>query len=64
MQVKKVSEQYIEMAVGTVKIYTFPMYVKDLVKISYVAVRGRDEEEGQFRECLIEKEYLLSNSIF
>ncbi len=49
--------KYIEMAVGTVKIYTFPMYVKDLVKISYVAVRGRDEEEGAVEIVLTEKTF-------
>ena len=70
MQVKKVSEQYIEMAVGTVKIYTFPMYVKDLVKISYVAVRGRDEEEGAVQRVLNRKrissikQYILDGNMF
>jgi len=70
MQVKKVSEQYVEMAVGTVKIYTFPMYVKDLVKISYVAVRGRDEEEGAVQRVLNRKrissikQYILDGNMF
>ena len=70
MQAKKVSEQYVEMAVGTVKIYTFPMYVKDLLKISYVAVRGRDEEEGAVQRVLNRKrissikQYILDGNMF
>lgn len=70
MQVKKVSEQYIQMVVGAVEIYTFPMQVKDLVKISYVAVRGRDEEEGAVQRVLNRKrissikQYILDGNMF
>lgn len=55
MQIKKVQERYIQMQMGTVEIYTFPLQVKDLVKISYVAVRGRDEEEGAVQRVLNRK---------
>lgn len=70
MQVKKVSEQYIQMVMGAVEIYTFPMQVKDLVKISYVAVRGRDEEEGAVQRVLNRKrissikQYILDGNMF
>ena len=70
MQVKKITEQYIEMTMGTVKIYTFPMQVKDLVKVSYVAVRGRDEEEGAVQRVLNRKrissikQYILDGNMF
>ena len=70
MQVKKVTEQYIQMVVGAVEIYTFPMQVKDLVKISYVAVRGRDEEEGAVQRVLNRKrissikQYILDGNMF
>ena len=55
---------------GTVEIYTFPLQVKDLVKISYVAVRGRDEEEGAVQRVLNRKriasikQYILDGNMF
>ncbi len=70
MQVKKVAEQYIEMQMEMIKIYTFPMRVEDLVKISYVAVRGRDEEEGAVQRVLNRKriasikQYILDGNMF
>ena len=70
MQIKKVQERYIQMQMGTVEIYTFPLQVKDLVKISYVAVRGRDEEEGAVQRVLNRKriasikQYILDGNMF
>lgn len=70
MEVKKITEAYIEMSMETNKIYTFPMKVKDLVKISYVAVRGRDEEEGAVQRVLNRKrissikQYVLDGNMF
>ncbi len=70
MQVKTVLRQYVEMKMEAIKIYTFPMKVKDLVKISYVAVRGRDEEEGAVQRVLNRKriasikQYVLDGNMF
>lgn len=70
MQVRKVNERYVEMVIGTIKIYTFPMQVRDLVKISYVAVRGRDKEEGAVQRVLNRKrisaikQYILDGNMF
>lgn len=70
MQEKKINERYVEMVIGTIKIYTFPMRVKDLVKISYVAVRGRDKEEGAVQRVLNRKrissikQYILEGNMF
>lgn len=70
MQVKTANEQYIKMVMGTVNIYTFPMRVEDLVKISYVAIRGRDEEEGAVQRVLNRKriasikQYILDGNMF
>lgn len=55
---------------GTLNIYSFPMKVKDLVKISYVAVRGRDDEEGAVQRVLNRKriaaikQYILDGNMF
>ena len=70
MQVRKIYEKYIAMTVGSIKLYTFSMRVKDLVKISYVAVRGRDEEEGAVQRVLNKKrissikQYILDGNMF
>lgn len=70
MEVRKLTEEYIEMSMETNKIYTFTMKVKDLVKISYVAVRGRDEEEGAVQRVLNRKrissikQYVLDGNMF
>lgn len=70
MNVKTLEENYVEMSVGKVKIYTFSMLVKDLVKISYVAVRGRDKEEGAVQRVLNKKrissikQYVLEGNMF
>ncbi len=70
MKVKMLEENFVEMCVGTIKIYTFPMLVKDLIKISYVAVRGRDKEEGAVQRVLNKKrissikQYVLEGNMF
>lgn len=70
MQVRKINQRYVEMEIGALKIYTFPMQVKDLVKISYVAVRGRDKEEGAVQRVLNRKrissikQYILDGNLF
>ena len=70
MQVKTVTARYVEMEMEAIRIYTFPMKVKDLVKISYVAVRGRDKEEGAVQRVLNRKrissikQYILDGNMF
>jgi len=52
------------------EVYTFPMKVKDVVEISYVAVRGRDDEEGAVQRVLSKrriksiKDFVLSDNMF
>jgi DGQHR domain-containing protein len=54
---------------GTV-VYTFQMKVKDVITLSYVAVRGKDKEEGAVQRPLNRKrisdikEYVLGGKIF
>ena len=63
-------ENYIMANIGGLDIYTFPMKVKDLVQISYVAVRGRDKEEGAVQRVLNRsrissiKQYVLDGNMF
>lgn len=70
MKVNKLEERFVKMSVGTIDIYTFPMTVNDLAKISYVAVRGRDKEEGAVQRVLNKKrissikQYVLDGSMF
>ena len=70
MKVKMLIQQSVEMDMEGIKIYTFPMKVKDLVKISYVAVRGRDNEEGAVQRVLNKKrissikQYVLDGNMF
>lgn len=67
---QKFSAPCIEVKLGEVTAYTFPMTVRELVYIYYVAVRGRDEEEGAVQRPLsarrIEsiKEYILEGNTF
>jgi DGQHR domain-containing protein len=67
---QKFSAPCIEVKLGEVSAYTFPMSVKDLVFIYYVAVRGRDDEEGAVQRPLsarrIEsiKDYILEGNTF
>lgn len=60
----------IEVSLDGVKAYTFPMEVKDLLQIYYVAVRGVDTEEGAVQRPLSPrrvqsiKEYILQGNTF
>ena len=64
------SENYVKSIIGEINIFTFPMKVKDLVQISYVAVRGRDKEEGAVQRVLNRsrissiKQYVLDGNMF
>lgn len=64
------SEKYVKTAIGNVEIYTFPMAVKELSQVSYVAVRGRDREEGAVQRVLNRariasiKQYVLDGNMF
>ena len=64
------SENYVKSIIGEINIFTFPMKVKDLVQLSYVAVRGRDKEEGAVQRVLNRsrissiKQYILDGNMF
>ena len=64
------TENYVKMQMGDTDIFTFPLQVKDLVKISYVAARGRDGEEGAVQRVLNRKriatikQYILDGNMF
>lgn len=51
-------------------VYTFPMNVKDLAYVSYVAVRGQDQEEGAVQRVLSRrrigaiKDFVLRGNMF
>lgn len=53
-----------------IPVYTFPMKVKDVVNIRYVAVRGRDQEEGAVQRVLSKrrissiKDFVLQGNMF
>lgn len=49
---KQFSAQCITVKLDDVTAYSFPMKVRDLVSIYYVAVRGEDEEEGAVQRPL------------
>lgn len=66
----KSKAKYVKICVEGIDVYTFPMNVKDVIEISYVAVRGRDSEEGAVQRVLnrkrIEsiKQYVLDGNLF
>lgn len=70
MSFRKASCKYIQMRMGVIDIYTFPIEVETLVEISYVAVRGRDKEQGAVQRVLNRKritaikEYILDGNMF
>ena len=53
-----------------IPVYTFPMKVKDVIDISYVAVRRRDSEEGAVQRVLNKKrigsikDFILAGNMF
>ncbi len=62
--------KYVSTEISGIKIYTLVMTVKDLANISYVAVRGKDNEEGAVQRLLNRqriasiKNYVLDNNLF
>ena len=53
-----------------ISVYTFQMKVKDVIEISYVAVRGRDDEKGSVQRILNKKrigsikDFVLAGNMF
>ena len=70
MKIPKLKVNFVEMDVEETQLYTFPMAVENLIKISYVAVRGRDREEGAVQRVLNKKrissikQYILNGNMF
>lgn len=62
--------KYVSTEISGIKIYTLVMTVKDLANISYVAIRGKDNEEGAVQRLLNRqriasiKNYVLDNNLF
>ncbi len=63
-------KDYLEVSLGEIKAYIFTMKVKDVLPIYYVAVRGRDEEEGAVQRVLNKRrivsirDFVLSGNMF
>ena len=70
MMSNTIDRKYIKMNVEGIDIYTFPFKIKDLITISYVAVRGRDREAGAVQRVLNKKridsikQYVLDGNLF
>jgi len=70
MPVKKIKVKSLKTKFGTLTLYTQSMKVKDVVHIFYVAVRGKDEEEGAVQRVLNRqrinsiKKYVLEGNNF
>lgn len=66
----KLRVQCIAAELGDVTAYTFPMKVKDVVNLHYVAVRGQDKEEGSVQRPLSKRriegivEYIIAGNNF
>ena len=62
--------KYVSTEISGIRIYTLVMTVKDLANISYVAVRGKDNEQGAVQRLLNRqriasiKNYVLDNNLF
>lgn len=62
--------KHIKTIISGIEIYTFSMTVSDLANISYVAVRGKDDEEGAVQRVLNKqriasiKRYVLDGNMF
>lgn len=69
-QVKIYKTESLQTAFNGINVYTQPMKVKDILLIAYVAVRGRDNEEGAVQRVLSSyrvkqiREYVLQGKIF
>lgn len=70
MSYSEAKTKYVKMNVMGNEIFTFPLKVRDLLTISYVAVRGRDKEEGAVQRVLNKKritaikQYVLDGNMF
>lgn len=51
-KIKKYSSESLKTSFNGIDVFTQPMKVKDILLISYVAVRGRDSEEGSIQRVL------------
>lgn len=49
---ERFSSKHVMSQFGDIKVYNFPMTVNDVIKIYYVAVRGRDEVKGAVQRIL------------
>jgi hypothetical protein len=64
------SYKYLQASFGEVPTYTFTMKVRDVLTIYYVAVRGKDKEEGAVQRPLNTrrisdiKEFILEGHTF
>ncbi len=70
MAIKKIKTKSIKTKFGDLTVYTQSMKIKDVVDIFYVAVRGKDEEEGAVQRVLNRqrissiKKYVLEGNNF
>jgi DNA sulfur modification protein DndB len=70
VEIKKYSVNALKNIFGDTEVFTFSMKVKDIVHIYYVAVRGRDEEEGAVQRILNKqriksiKKFVLDGNMF
>ena len=61
---------YVKTEINKIDFYTFSMRIKDLIKISYVSVRGKDNEAGAVQRVLNRKrigsikQYVLEGNMF
>jgi DGQHR domain-containing protein len=68
--IDKVRIRTIKTTLAGIDVYMQPIKVKDILRFYYVAVRGKDEEEGAVQRVLNKgrvreiKEYILSGKIF
>jgi len=68
--IKKVKLKSLKTKFGDLTVYTQSMKIKDVLYIYYVAVRGKDEEEGSVQRVLNKqrisaiKKYILEGNIF
>ena len=67
---EKYQTKYFKTSFGDVPAFTFSMKVRDLLHIHYVAVRGKDNEEGAVQRILNKrrikdiKNYVLDGNVF
>ncbi len=70
MSDRLIESNYLKTKFGKIEVYTLPMKVKDLVFMYYVAVRGRDDEEGAVQRVLNRqrikaiKDFILQGNMF